>query len=230
MYGVIYKITNKLNDMIYIGQTTRSLKVRFREHAKAGCHLHNAIEKYGIDNFAIEVIEECKTKQELDEREIFWIAELKCRHPNGYNLNNGGSGNAGFLQTEETRSKKSAIMKGKKSRFFGKRHTEESKLKIGASMTGEKNHFYGKHHTDEVRVKISSIRRNSTPYKNLLIELDKRKLSYKALAKLLGRSIQNISNKMRDRRKFTARDIVKLVEIFGLPAEYLMAREDKIST
>ena len=189
--------------MIYIGQTTRSLKVRFREHAKAGCHLHNAIEKYGIDNFAIEVIEECKTKQELDEREIFWIAELKCRHPNGYNLNNGGSGNAGFLQTEETRSKKSAIMKGKN---------------------------YGKHHTDEVRVKISSIRRNSTPYKNLLIELDKRKLSYKALAKLLGRSIQNISNKMRDRRKFTARDIVKLVEIFGLPAEYLMAREDKIST
>lgn len=54
-----------------------------------------------------------------------------------------------------------------------------------------------------------------------------RRFSYSMLAKLMGLSMVNISRKMRNERNFTAKDIAKLVEIFGLPAEYLMAREDE---
>ena len=56
--GKIYKITNLVNSKIYIGQTIRSLKERFRQHIyKQGCtYLHNAILKYGKENFKIELM------------------------------------------------------------------------------------------------------------------------------------------------------------------------------
>lgn len=67
---VVYKITNKINDKIYIGQTTRSLKDRWRNHLSqySGCvAIKNAIDKYGADNFIIEVISECTTVNDLNK-------------------------------------------------------------------------------------------------------------------------------------------------------------------
>ena len=63
--GFIYKITNKINNKVYIGQTCRDLQTRWREHkSKANCeynnHLYNAMTKYGAENFIIELIEESK--------------------------------------------------------------------------------------------------------------------------------------------------------------------------
>ncbi len=73
-YGIVYKLTNKLNGMPYVGKTTRPLEVRFKEHTKADSYIGNAICKYGEENFLCEVIEECETPEQLNEREIFWIA------------------------------------------------------------------------------------------------------------------------------------------------------------
>ena len=92
MFGVIYKITNKFNDKIYVGQTTRTVEVRFKEHRCADSHLGNAIREYGEKNFTLEIIEECETREQLNEREIFWIAYFNCKHPNGYNHTDGGEG------------------------------------------------------------------------------------------------------------------------------------------
>ena len=76
-------------------------------------------------------------------------------------------------------------------------------------------------------VVVTTSNRGKTLYKNLFNEMQKRKMTYTELGKLLGYfSHQSISDKMQGRRKFTAEDIAKLVEIFGLPAEYLMARTD----
>ena len=60
--AIIYKITNLANNKIYIGETIRNLNVRWNEHKSEALggrhgytyHLHNAIRKYGIDNFIIE--------------------------------------------------------------------------------------------------------------------------------------------------------------------------------
>lgn len=65
-----------------------------------------------------------------------------------------------------------------------------------------------------------------TPFKNLATELDKLCLSYTALAKLLGLETSAVSRKMRGKNNFTERDKIKLVEIFGKPIEYLLARDD----
>lgn len=69
----IYKITNLINNHIYIGQSV-DIKRRFREHKGGGILVvDKAIKKYGVENFSFEVLEECDSSR-LDEREEYWIA------------------------------------------------------------------------------------------------------------------------------------------------------------
>jgi hypothetical protein len=93
----IYKITNLKNGRIYIGKTIRTIETRWREHLK-DFHNHNkdnlplyaAMNKYGVDNFVIEQIEEC-TDEEVSERERFWIENFQS-FKQGYNATLGGDG------------------------------------------------------------------------------------------------------------------------------------------
>ena len=79
-------------------------------------------------------------------------------------------------------------------------------------------------------MKNSAAHRKPDLFPNLTAEMNKRQLTYKALAKLLGLSISSVSMKMRGDRIFTDADKVKLVEIFGKPIEWLLASEIKNST
>ena len=85
----IYKVTNKINGKVYIGQSV-DIGRRWREHmtAKDDIYFHKAIQKYGVENFEWEVIEQCK-KKDLDEREIYWI-EYYDSFNKGYNCTKGG--------------------------------------------------------------------------------------------------------------------------------------------
>ena len=58
MKGYIYKITNLLNGKIYIGQTRQSIQTRWEQHCFSPyvCHFHQAIQKYGRNNFQVEEI------------------------------------------------------------------------------------------------------------------------------------------------------------------------------
>ena len=58
------------------------------------------------------------------------------------------------------------------------------------------------------------------------MELDKRNLTYRALAEIIEYNKTNVTTKMSGKRNFTAKDIAKLVEIFNKPAEYLFERDD----
>lgn len=99
--GNIYKITNKINGKVYIGQTIHSIEYRFSKHClknKNGCvALHNAITKYGKENFKVELVEEVPIEK-LDEREIYWISYYKSTNRKfGYNILLGGNlGRKGF--------------------------------------------------------------------------------------------------------------------------------------
>lgn len=66
----------------------------------------------------------------------------------------------------------------------------------------------------------------NSPYKNLITELNAYELTYTALAERLGLDMSAVSLKMRGKCNFTARDKVKLVEIFNKPIEYLLERDD----
>jgi group I intron endonuclease len=91
----IYKISNDINDKVYIGKTYSDIQDRFREHCadskKRRCEkrpLYNAMNKYGIEHFFIELVEET---DDPSEREKFWIAYYNSYH-NGYNGTKGGDG------------------------------------------------------------------------------------------------------------------------------------------
>lgn len=92
----IYKITNDINQKVYIGQTSKSIEERWSEHKadyaynKKNRPLYSAMLKYGFSHFHIEQIEECSQK-DVQEREIYWIAYYNSYH-NGYNATKGGEG------------------------------------------------------------------------------------------------------------------------------------------
>ena len=97
MKGIIYKITNKVNGKSYIGQTRYTIEFRWKQHQhkKDNTYFHNAIHKYGIENFSIEILEKCNI-EDLNSREIFYIAKYDT-FKNGYNLTIGGDGNRKLL-------------------------------------------------------------------------------------------------------------------------------------
>ena len=95
--GYIYKITNDINDKIYIGKTEFDIQKRFYEHCKDSKRgytnrpLYNAMNKFGIEHFSIEEIEQYK--ENLEQREQYWIQYYDSFY-NGYNATLGGDGKA----------------------------------------------------------------------------------------------------------------------------------------
>lgn len=92
MKGYIYRITNKVNGKSYIGQTRNTVEFKWRQHinAKDNKYFHKAIRKYGVENFKIDTLECCNV-EDLDSREIYYIAKYNTFGENGYNLTKGGS-------------------------------------------------------------------------------------------------------------------------------------------
>lgn len=91
----IYKITNDINQKVYIGKTEFSVEKRFKEHResykKERCEkrpLYAAMNKYGIEHFHVETIEETDNPE---EREMYWIEHYDS-FENGYNATMGGDG------------------------------------------------------------------------------------------------------------------------------------------
>lgn len=91
----IYKITNLLDNKIYIGQSNQ-IGERFKSHIKCGLgidapqnKLYTAMKQDGVENFSYEVMEECKPS-ELNEREKYWI-DFYQSNIYGYNMSSGGA-------------------------------------------------------------------------------------------------------------------------------------------
>ena len=103
----IYKIENKINHKVYIGQSV-NITDRWRNHRSAykdtsdkayETHLYRSMRKYGIENFNFSIIEEC-LPSELNERERYWISYYDSFF-NGYNLTLGGDGATGGSVNKE---------------------------------------------------------------------------------------------------------------------------------
>lgn len=106
----IYKITNRINNKIYIGQTTKKVEQRLNKHiSEAKCEIdgtrpnnyfHNALNKYGAENFIIEIIEEVCSRKELNNKEDYWIKYFNATDKNiGYNLMTGGISGKKSMET-----------------------------------------------------------------------------------------------------------------------------------
>jgi len=151
-FGIIYKATFS-NGKCYIGQTTRGLSSRKRDHiTSAGTEnvaFHNAINKYGKEDLVWEVIDTANSIEELNEKEFFWIdyynSYTHLENSNGYNMTLGGNSTLGWIPTDETKEK---ISKANTGNFAGEKNNQYGK-------TGELSTWWGRKHTEEEKRKIS---------------------------------------------------------------------------
>ena len=120
-FYVIYKIKNLTTEKIYIGQAVSHIlnHKKYRPYGHEGrfrCHiseafsnkknqshyLNNAIRKYGINDFECSVIDYCD-KNNVEEKEKYYIENLNAIFPKGYNLKIGG--NINFNHSDESKKR-----------------------------------------------------------------------------------------------------------------------------
>lgn len=175
----IYKITNTLNDKIYIGLTTKSIEKRFSQHCQKKNNsrlISKAIKKYGKENFIIEEIDGANSISELNYKEQHYIHKFNSVKE-GYNLASGGRFSK---HSDETKLLLKEINTGKK-------HTEETKKKLreGNAWKGR----FGKDHN------------RSKPI--LCIETNKQYGSIHEASRDIGSTASNICSVLNGRRKTT---------------------------
>lgn len=142
----IYKITNLVNNKVYIGQSVRNIQQRFIRHindamnCKLDTHFARAIRKYGEDNFVIELIDSAKTQAELNQKEQYWIHYYdSIRH--GYNETDAISKCGGNTYMSKTESEMRKISTKISASKLGSRNPHSRKIKCLSTFTGEELFF-----------------------------------------------------------------------------------------
>lgn len=168
--GAIYKITNKLDNKTYIGQT-QNVSERFKNHkANAFCKneknanniqkLYRAFRKYGLDTFRFEVISDDIDNIQLD----FWERYFICLYDSvrsGYNIAYGGNTPLGIKRSDEFKRKMSVAKKGTitseatkellRNIMLGVKRTQKTKDKMSKSMTGKPKSPEHRKHLSEAK-------------------------------------------------------------------------------
>lgn len=140
----VYKTVNNVNGKAYVGKHVSS--VENDDYLGSGMLLWRAIHKYGIEHFSKTIVEYCENKEQLNEREKFWIANENTLYPDGYNIARGGEG--GDLYTSNPRNTEIR----EKLRVLGKNQSDEHRKVFSESRKG-------KTHTEEAKQKISVARK-----------------------------------------------------------------------
>lgn len=166
-YGYVYLSYCKITGKIYIGQ--KKSKVFINNYFGSGKLIKLAINKYGVENFNVYLIDWSKSKEDLDYKEKYWIAKYNSVNKEiGYNISRGGLW-GDCLTTKTPLEKEEIINKIVKTRHLNRKLgitkpyklSEETKKKISIATSGKNNPMYGKsamkgrHHSEETKRKIS---------------------------------------------------------------------------
>lgn len=110
-FGEVYLIRNSLDGMQYVGQTTRTIAARWKQHLAYArgnprySYIDRAIKKYGHEHFTIELLGVALDRLSLNKLEEWWIDTLGTMIPNGYNLKKNAKGQSGWSHSSEAREK-----------------------------------------------------------------------------------------------------------------------------
>ena len=202
---IIYKAQNKINGDIYVGQTINSLRERIRKHIQTDNNtlIHNALLKYGADNFDWEIVATAKNIDELNILEVKYIKKYNSLHPNGYNLTTGGKNKR---LSEETKRKIGNASRGRK-------HTEEAKRKMSEARKGENSFNYGKHLSEEHKRKISEANKGKR-----MLEKTKKKLSeinkgHEVTKETRKKISESLKGEKHPKAKLTEKQVIKIKQL-----------------
>ncbi len=157
----VYAIVNLINNKMYIGSTTRSLRIRWYGHKcdlkrnkHSNRHLQSAWNKYGSKNFVFKILDECRI-DDCTDCEQMWIDKFRSINKSMvYNIRKFAENNTGFKHSEKSRIKMSKAQIGRKlsperkAKISGWKHTPQARLKISKAGIGRK-------HTKEAIAKMS---------------------------------------------------------------------------
>lgn len=166
---LVYCIKNRINDKVYVGATSKSIKQRFFWHirdSKTGKpkKLYDAMRQFGYDNFFVEFLAECDSST-VKQTEEYYINMFNC-YENGYNGSKLSSGV--HEHTEKTRKKLAEKAKGRVISPEVRQKISNSSKKTWAEKTEEELREFsdkmrsinsGRTHTQEQNIKHSQIMR-----------------------------------------------------------------------
>jgi hypothetical protein len=164
---IIYRITNTINNMIYIGvHQTFDLN---DDYMGSGKYLINAINKYGIENFSKEIMQIFNSSKQMYEMESLSVDENFVKRKDTYNLKVGGFGGFDHVNQNSDMQREKVYLALKKMKELAKDHewTKQRSDKISNSMKQQYKDgkrkpldpysFLGRTHTDESKEKIGQM-------------------------------------------------------------------------
>lgn len=142
----IYKITNDINDKMYIGQTINPVQERFKRHINSAInnelntHFARAIRKIGPEHFKIEIIDVANSQEELTEKEYYWIHYYDATHK-GYNETENKLKCGGNTYASKTREEMEVIGEKIRQTKIGGLNPHARAVKCRNIKTNEEFHF-----------------------------------------------------------------------------------------
>lgn len=137
----IYKITNLVNNYVYVGSTNKELNIRFKEHCKPSnwnknpnSLLYKDMKEFGTDNFQIELLDTCFERHRFIIEEYWW-EKLYKENNFMYGLKKGNT------LTNNTIQRMTTLRNERNSNIY---NNENFKNKVSLATLGEKNGMYGK--------------------------------------------------------------------------------------
>jgi len=157
-YGFIYKITNLINNKVYVGQT-KNIKDRWREHKKnarnkiikGNMAITKAMIKYGLDNFTFEVIDQAYSVDELNQLEEHYINNLNSLSPQGYNIQEYSNGVPIWSDERKLEATKKNLNRKKPnaiSKYFGVTYNKRDNNWVASVIFQRKDFRIGKYDTE----------------------------------------------------------------------------------
>lgn len=236
MVGVIYKITCLVNNKIYVGKRLTKYLKNFEDYYGSGTIIKKAVAKYGKANFKKEILCECYSFIELNEKERYYINIYNSIRPNGYNIAIGGNGGdtlIGFTANE----KNVVIEKRKSSRNNTINSNKEYYIDLFRNMAIERikendNFGFKEGHIPHNKNKKASIdlkKKLSNSHQDYIMPESQKKNISKSMKNKNGRKIECIQtgeiflsiNDLKERRRINLKyatinyRIINYIEIEG---------------
>ena len=163
---IIYKLTSP-SGKSYVGYTSKSLEIRFRQHVhnynswlnghgkNGSIKLFCAFKAYKPENFIKEIIAQFKNKKEALLYEVDMIKKYNSMKE-GYNIASGGDGGmCGKTHSEATKQKMSKSRTGKKASEEAKRNMSKAQQNR-SEETKKKMSIAKQNMSEETRQKIGA--------------------------------------------------------------------------
>lgn len=222
----IYKITNRINNKIYIGKDTTNNP----NYYGSGCLIVKSIKKYGIENFTKEIIEICDSNDTLCEREKYWIEFFNSNNLEiGYNISSGGDGGDTFTNNPNIDNIKRKISHAMKKRVFSEEHKNNlsknhmsTKYKKGRTY----EEIYGKERAEEYKNKLKSSRQKYKTEKERLGE------KYDQVISILKEKFKGDNNPMKKNKYLwyfnpETNNVKRIIEGAEIPDGFIKGRKLK---